>query len=111
MFDVWIDDINLTFVILLFSAFVILPLQLLLCFKVRPLWIRLIPTVLFCTISVISFILTMTITGWDVLFWLIILIYSLFASVVCALAWIICALINLGKAKQKQKKDFRRSRP
>lgn len=101
MLDVWIGDINLTLVVMLLCALVILPIQLLLCFKVKRLWLRLVPTVLFCTLSVISFILTMTITGWDVLLWLIILIYSLFVSAVCALSWIIYALVNLRKHKQE----------
>lgn len=101
MFDIWIGDVNLTLIVMALAAFVFLPLQMLLCFKVRSLFIRLMPVIIFTVLSVMSGILCMTITGWDVLLWLVILIYSLFSDAVCALGWIIYSLITLGKSKQK----------
>ena len=47
MFDIWIGDVELTRCALIFSLVVLLPLQLLLCFKVKQKGIRLIPVTLF----------------------------------------------------------------
>ena len=46
MFDVWMGDIELTTAVLIFSIIVLLPFQLLLCFKVKSKSIRLLPIIL-----------------------------------------------------------------
>ena len=47
MFDIWIGDIELTTLVLIVSVIVILPLQVLLCFKARSLFVRLVPVIFF----------------------------------------------------------------
>ncbi len=103
MFDIWFGDVNLTLVLIALSAFILLPVQLLLCFKVKSLLVRLLPVILFAMLSVVFFILTQTITGWDVLFWLICLIYSIFITAVCALGWGIYALVRLLAGKRRER--------
>ena len=46
MFDVWMNDIELTTAVLIFSIFILLPVQLLLCFKVKSSILRLLPVIL-----------------------------------------------------------------
>ena len=45
MFDIWMGDIELTTFVLIFSIIVLLPVQLLLCFKVKNKVICLLPVV------------------------------------------------------------------
>lgn len=50
MFDVWMGDIELTTAVLIFSVVVLLPIQLLLCFRVKSKAIRLLPVVLLSSV-------------------------------------------------------------
>lgn len=49
MFDVWYGDLNIGTALVAGAIVLILPLQLLLCFKVRRLWVRLLPVGIFCS--------------------------------------------------------------
>ncbi len=72
----------------LIAAFaVILPVQLLLCFKVRRLAVRLIPTILLPLISLACLIPALTISGWGSLVYLLLMIYAAFAWVIDGVAW------------------------
>ena len=46
MFDIWMGDIELTTAVLVFSIIVLLPIQLLLCFRIKSKVIRLLPIIL-----------------------------------------------------------------
>ena len=65
----------------------VLPLQLLLCFKARRVAVRLIPTILFPLISVAFLVPTLTVTGWDSLGYLFFMILAVFAWVIDGVAW------------------------
>ena len=71
--------------ILLFA--VILPLQLLLCFKVRRLAVRLIPTILFPLTSIALLVPALSVSGWDGLGYLFLMILAAFAWVIDGIAW------------------------
>ena len=100
MFDIWIGDIELTTAVLIFSIIILLPIQLLLCFRVKSKVIRLLPIILL-SIPALTFIVTATTTqGWDGLGYIFLAIFSGFMMLICGVAWGIWAII---KHKQKKK--------
>ena len=78
--------------ILLFAVF--LPLQLLLCFKVRRVMVRLIPTILLPLIAIACLIPAITVNGWDGLGYLFFMILAVFAWVIDGVAWGIWGMIR-----------------
>ena len=68
MFDVWMGNVELTTVTLFLSATVLLPLQLLLCFKVKSKLVRLVPVCLLVlpTALFAGFMLLICGVGWGI---------------------------------------------
>ncbi len=92
MFDLWVGDVNLVPIFLAVSVCVVLPIQLLLCFKVKSRIVRLIPIFL-SVISLIFFTVMFFITSdWSKIAHLIFIIYSLFLLLMCGLAWLVFAI-------------------
>lgn len=87
MFDIWWGDINLGILIPVLSIFVLLPLQLLLCFKVRSLFVRLFPMGFLGVSGAWFFFLSVSIPGWDSLGYTIFAIDAAFMLFVCAVGW------------------------
>ena len=100
MFDLWIGNIELTTPVLIFSIIILLPIQLLLCFKVKNKAIRLLPIILLSIPTLIFVIMTTTTQGWDSLGYVFLAIFTGFMMLICGLAWGIWAII---KHKQKKK--------
>ena len=73
---------------------VILLIQLLLCFKVKRVALRLIPTILLPLISVAFLVMTLTTSGWDFLGYLFFMLYTAFAWVIDGVAWGIWAMVR-----------------
>ena len=65
MFDIWFGDVEITTVVLIVSVLLLLPTQLLLCFKVRNLLIRLLPAIELAVPTLVFTILYFISTGWD----------------------------------------------
>ena len=88
-------------------AAVMLAVQLLLCLKVKRVWIRLIPTVL-SVLATVGLIVMMTQSdGWDVLGYLLLVICSFALVGACAVAWIIWAIIRIINAiRSKSRTDI-----
>ncbi len=99
MFDVYIGDVNLTLVILIASILLILPCQLLLCFKVKRLFTRLIPSVLFAAGIVIFTVLAYSVMDWSALFYIICAVYSGLLLFMCAVGW---AVYGIWRSIKKQ---------
>lgn len=99
MFDIWMGDIELTTAVLIFSIIVLLPVQLLLCFKVKSKIIRLLPIILL-SIPTLIFIIMATTLGLDGLVCIFLAIFTGFMMLICGVAWGIWAII---KHKQKKK--------
>lgn len=95
MFDVWMGDIELTTVVLIFSVIVLLPFQLLLCFKVKSKTILLLPVILL-SIPILFFIVMAT-TDWDRLGYTFLVIFLGFMLLMCGIGWGIWWIINLKK--------------
>ena len=102
MFDVWMGDIELTTAVLIFSVVVLLPIQLLLCFKVKSKTIRLLPVILFSIPTIIFVMMSVAITGWDGLGYIFLAIFAGFMLLMCGIGWGIWAISKLFK-KNKDK--------
>lgn len=83
-------------------AGVVLLIQLLMCFLLRRVWIKLIPTVLSFVVTVAFAILMVTSEGWDVLGYLLLGLCSFCALCACAVAWLVWAIVRAIK-KRKNK--------
>ena len=98
MFDIWMGDIELTTAVLVFSIIVLLPIQLLLCFRIKSKVIRLLPIILLSIPTLIFIFMSTTTQGWDGLGYVFLAIFTGFMTLACGVAWGIWAII---KHKQK----------
>lgn len=97
MFDVWTGDIELTAFVLIFSTVVLLPVQLLLCFKVKSKAIRLLPVAVLAILTIILIGISVTLTGWDGLGYIFLAIFTGFMLLMCGMGWGIWAIARLVK--------------
>ena len=87
MFDVWSDEIELTAAVLLFSVVVLLPGQLLLCFKVRRNALRLLPAAALSIAAVVFYCMGRSGDDWDGLGYLFLAAFTGFLLFVCGVGW------------------------
>ncbi len=99
MFGVWMGDANLTVIVIAVCAVIVLPLQLLLCFKVKSQLLRLLPVLLLLIAGVVFMALASSSEGWDGLGYLILALYCAFMLLACGIAWVIWTLIHYIKKK------------
>ena len=97
MFDVWIGDINLATFVLFFSIVVLLPVQLLLCFKIRSKAIRLLPVIVLLISAIIFYCMGMSSNDWGGLGYLILAIFTGFMLFICGIGWGIWLLVTRKK--------------
>ena len=95
MFDVWMGDLEFTTVILLFSVVVLLPVQLLLCFKAKRIAIRLLPVIVLTILTIIFTVMSIAITGWKGLGYILLAIFTGFMLLMCGIGWGIWAITRL----------------
>jgi len=100
MFDVWTGDIELTTATLIFSIVVLLPIQLLLCFKVKSRAIRLLTNILLSMPTIIFVMMSVAITGWDGLGYIFLAIFTSFMMLMCGVGWGIWAISKFIKKKK-----------
>lgn len=100
MFDVWMGDIELTTAVLIFSIIILLPVQLLLCFKVKSKVIRLLPVILLSIPTLIFIGMAITIPGWDSIACIFLAIFTGFMIFMCGVAWGIWAITKHIKKKE-----------
>ena len=99
MFDIWIGDIELTKFVWIVSIVVLLPLQLLLCFKVEKLLFRLLPIIILSILTIAFVVMNFLMPGWDNLVYLFLAVFSGFMIFMCGVGWGIWAISV--KAKRK----------
>lgn len=100
MFDVWMGDIELTTAVLIFSLVVLLPIQLLLCFKVKSKAIRLLPIILLSIPTLILIVMSTTTQGWDGLGYIFLAVFTGFMMLICCVGWGIWAISKLIKKEK-----------
>ena len=87
IFNIWIGDINLTALVLIISLVVVLPVQLLLCFKVKSRKIRSMPmTILFLSAAANLLMFAVT-SGWKRLIFGYGALYMAIMMLMCAVGW------------------------
>lgn len=101
MFDVRMGDIELTTFVLIFSIAVLLPIQLLLCFKVKSKAIRLFPVIVLSIPTIIFAVMSIAITGWDGLGYIFLAIFTGLMLFMCGMGWGIWATARLVKKKKR----------
>lgn len=107
MFDVWMGNIELTTFVLILSIVVLLPIQLLLCFKVKNRIIRLVPVIVLFILTIIFIVTSVTVTGWDGLGYIFLAIFTGFMLLMCGIGWGIWAIIQFTKRKRAKVKGIR----
>jgi len=90
-------------VFLLTISTIVLIIQLLLCFKIKNKFIKLIPVILFLILTIVFSIFIFILDGWDSVGCLLLAIGSLFLLFVCGISWIIWRF-NMKLEKDKLKK-------
>ena len=101
MFDVWFGGVEITTVVLIVSVLLLLPTQLLLCFKVRNLLIRLLPAIELAVSTFVFTVLYFISVGWDRIGYLFLVIFAGFMLLMCGIGWGIWAVACLVKRKKQ----------
>ena len=99
MFDIWNGNIELTSLVLVFSIVVLLPTQILLCFKVKS-SVRLLPVIVLSILTICFAIMSIVISGWDGLGYIFLAIFSGFMLLMCGIGWGVWAIIKRKNQKQ-----------
>lgn len=92
--DVWMGEVNFTVLVLVVSVAVLFPVQLLLCFKVRSLGLRLLPAVACAVLAVAMLVMAAATPGWDGIGYVFLATYGGFLLFACGVGWGIWALVN-----------------
>ena len=100
-------DIDITTVIIVASVLIAFPIQLLLCFKVKTLFLRLTPSLVLVTASASFFILMKVATDWSAIGYAVLFVLSGVLLASCGLAWGIWAVVSLIK-KERIKGQYER---
>ena len=83
------DPASLVIIALVTSVFII---QLLLCLKAKKMLIKLVPIILLVISTVVFFICSMAVNGWDGLGYLFFALLSMCLIAVCGICWLIWAI-------------------
>lgn len=110
MFDIWMDDIDLTMVVLIFSMIVLLPVQLLLCFKVKRKTIRLLPVVFLFITTIILTVKADAANGWTGLGYIVLAFFTGFMLLICGMGWGIWAITRLVKRIKGKKVEYKENK-
>ena len=94
MLDVWIGDVNLTVAVLALCFLVVLPGQLLLCFRVRSPALRLAPGLTALVLLALCLGLRLACPGRQSLLLTFLALYAAMILTVCVLAWVIWGLVR-----------------
>lgn len=101
MFDVWLNDIELTEVIINVSVVLVIALQVLLCFKVKKVVIKLLPIIILLIVAAFLLVMAQFSSGWDNLGYLILAIFVGIMLLACAIGWIVWLVTKVvGKVKR-----------
>ena len=89
----YVFDVDLLPLLVVLSAFLVFPVQLLLCFRVRSRILRVLPPSLLAVAETVLLILTFCVTdGWDSLGYLFFALVVAMMLLLCGIAWGIWAL-------------------
>ena len=87
MFDVWIGDVELTTLVIIVAIVAVLPIQLLLCFKIKNLLLRLLPSILFTIVTISFFAMIFSTQDWDSIGYAILAMLAGLLLLMSGVAW------------------------
>ena len=96
----WIRDIEITSLIAISSVLVVLPIQLLLCFKVKPVFLRLLPSILLTATTILLFTMMTTSRDWDALGYAVLGVLSGVLLIFSGIGWGIWAIVRCIRKKK-----------
>lgn len=96
MFDIHAGGLDLG-TVLLIAAPLLLLAQILICFKVKPLIIRLAPVVILSAVTALLLIASCTASGWDGLGYLILTVWAAVLLAACGIGWAVWGISRLIK--------------
>lgn len=88
----WYLEIDYPTIVVFVSVIATLILQLLLCFKAKKIFIKLLPITLLIVSTIVFSICSATINGWDGLGYLFFALLSFGLILVCGIGWAIWAI-------------------
>ena len=94
MGDMWIRDIEVTTLIAITSVLVVLPIQLLLCFKVKPVFLRLLPSILLTGTTILLFAMMAASRDWDAIGYAVLGVFSGVLLIFSGIGWGIWAIVR-----------------
>ena len=100
MGDMWIRDIEITSLIAISSVLVVLPIQLLLCFKVKPVFLRLLPSILLTATTVFLFAMMAASRDWDAIGYAVLGVFSGELLIFSGIGWGIWAIVRCIRKKK-----------
>ena len=103
MFDMWYGNIELTTLTLIISFVVILPVQLMLCLRVKSRTVRLLPVVILSSVTAILLVAALIVQGWEGLGYAIWAIFTGFMLFMCGVGWGIWRIANRKKQSKSTK--------
>jgi hypothetical protein len=92
----------MTVLIFTILSILIIAVQLLLCFKTKRVWLRLLPTILSGGVTVALFVLVRTATGWEAIGYLLLWLGAGLLFVVDLFAWILFAILRRLRKKEER---------
>ena len=98
MLDFGLFEIRTDIFILILSVLTVI-VQLFLCAKIKKLIIRLIPTIVLATVTVVFTILIFVFDGWDSVGFLLLAVWTAFLLGACGAAWALWWLLTKLKKK------------
>lgn len=101
MFDIGIGEVDITTLIALAAVFVVLPLQFLLCFKVKNLLVRLLPSIILVVATVMFFALMFTSQDWDAVGYAIFAVFSGSLLIITGIVWGIWVIVSVVQKKRR----------
>ena len=96
----WIRDIEVTTLIAITSVLVVLPIQLLLCFKVKPVFLRLLPSILLTGTTILLFAMMAASRDWDAIGYAVLGVFSGVLLIFSGIGWGIWAIVRCIKKKK-----------
>ncbi len=100
MFDIWLGDVEITGVIINISVVILLPVQLLLCFKVKSLAVRLTPVIVLSGSLALFIFLWLSTPDWGGLSYAFFAVFVGFMIFMCGIGWAVWAVAHCLKRKR-----------
>ncbi len=102
MFDIWFNNVEVTNIIMVLCAVLLLPVQLFLCFKIKSLFLRLLPVTTLGAVGGWFLILSICVSGWDGLGYTVLAIYAAMMLFACVLGWAVWGICMWRGKRRKQ---------